>query len=279
MLLSLSPMRRVLLLCLVAAVWLVVDSILQTRKFWVVDEGFRTGDAADYSSSRVTTTAAATAAASDSKQQQPEPSRLITAWPNRHVSPLEKFQIKYNSLDDLPQPLRLLEQYKAWHSHEALERDPFHRRYMVAYYQCPVSAGNWLHYLTSTMYWSILTNRTLLWKYADEATCLDLFDHKQPVANRRCLVANATLQDCNSMIVRAPWIPAYDEWKDRLGLPRTRRLDRTHTQWFDTIKTGPNQLYQQVNIIGESKEYVCAELGRIIVRSERSSLTIICFAC
>ena len=74
-------------------------------------------------------------------------------------SPLEEFDLlssNANSTRNLPGPLGVIEQYKAWHSHEALSGDAHDdRRYMVAYYQCPISAGNWLHYFTSAFYWAV----------------------------------------------------------------------------------------------------------------------------
>ena len=70
-----------------------------------------------------------------------------------YTSPLEEFP---NHLQKpLPPPMAVLEQYKAWHSHEALERDPYNRTYIVAHYQCPISAGNWMHYFTSAFMWGM----------------------------------------------------------------------------------------------------------------------------
>ncbi|GKY99974.1 hypothetical protein MPSEU_000951000 [Mayamaea pseudoterrestris] len=151
---------------------------------------------------------------------------------SRYISPLEEFDID-NITASLPAPLSVIEQYKAWHSQEALERDPHNRTFMVAYYQAPLSVGNYLHYFTSAFYWGILTNRTILWKYMDKQTCLKMYhDFDEPFHKKRCLVAGATQADSDNILTRAPWIASYDEWKDKLNLPMTHHMDRMHTQWF-----------------------------------------------
>ena len=249
----LPTLRLILLLCFLTAFWLV-RSILTTKEF--------------LASSSLPTARRGRGDFDSKSHEQPvhtfsahtlyQQSLSSLSWPNRHVSPLEEFQIQYHSLQELPYPLRMMEQYKAWHSHEALERDFSHRhdnphlqqrRYIVAYYQCPVSAGNWLHYFTSALYWGMLTNRTVLWKYADEPTCFNIFDHKQPISSRRCRVENATLEHCDSLLTRAPWIASYNAWKDRLDLPPPRRMERRHTQWYENVQIGRNLFYQQVRDI------------------------------
>lgn len=115
----------------------------------------------------------------------------------------------------LPLPVRVVEQYIQWHSVDALRRDPTHRRYLVAFYSCPLQAGNRLHHFLSGFYWSIVTNRTMLWKYWDTETCRKYGSLYNP---HICLNAK-TVSECDPILNRASWIPSYDEWHSRLHLP------------------------------------------------------------
>ena len=60
-------------------------------------------------------------------------------------------QLSQSSIKDLPKPLQILQQYQRWHSREALrnDKDP-KRRYAVAYYSCPLQAGNRLHHFMNS---------------------------------------------------------------------------------------------------------------------------------
>ena len=49
-------------------------------------------------------------------------------------------------------PLQVLERYQQWHSQEALERQMENRRFAVAYYSCPLQAGNRLHHFYNSTY-------------------------------------------------------------------------------------------------------------------------------
>ena len=57
--------------------------------------------------------------------------------------------------------------------------------------------------------WSILTNRTVLWKYWDRDTCLK-YDGRY-YTRKICTMAN-NVEDCNSVLRRKPWLPSYDEF-------------------------------------------------------------------
>lgn len=76
--------------------------------------------------------------------------------------------------------------------------------------------GNRLHEFFNYMLWAVVTNRTLLWKYYDKESC-ELYApklHQDPI---HCQVANR-LEDCDAILERAPWIPSYDEWTEKLGI-------------------------------------------------------------
>ena len=225
-----TPRIRLVVLLCILALFLFANVVVQTRG----------------AASTIRSSAVHHAALGRSVPPKGTP-QLDLSRPSLYISPLDEFQIQYASIKELPNPFRILEQYKAWHSHEALERDPNNRRFIVAYYQCPVSAGNWLHYFTSAMYWGILTNRTVLWTYADVDTCEQLVeDFRNPFSPRRCHVNGTTQSDCETMLVRAPWIPAYEEWNVRLRLPATHHMERRHTQWFRTLQNNKGEAYRLV---------------------------------
>ena len=103
-----------------------------------------------------------------------------------------------------------MQNYIRQHSVQALERD-FHlqdRKYAIAYYQCPHKAGNSLHKFWNNILWSILTNRTVLYKYWNKDIC-------ETYRLLQCKETN-TENDCHNLLERAPWMASYDEWKDRI---------------------------------------------------------------
>jgi hypothetical protein len=122
---------------------------------------------------------------------------------------------KYKRLKDLPLPLQVIEQYKRWHSVDSLIRNETNgRKYSLAFYQCPLTAGNRMHHFFNDFLWAILSNRTMLWKYYDRETCLKYGRH---YSKQICDDAN-TANDCGEILLRAPWIPSYDEWAPKLNL-------------------------------------------------------------
>lgn len=117
-------------------------------------------------------------------------------------------------------PLLRLHDYIRQHSDLALRSDPEdaleRRRYAVAYYSCPHQAGNRLHHLFNSVLWSIVLNRTVLVHYYTREACEAAgagYD------SGICRHANRQ-RDCDPVLRRHSWVPMYDEWKDRLGLPR-----------------------------------------------------------
>ena len=108
-------------------------------------------------------------------------------------------------------PLRILNSYKAQHSVESLlassEQDE-NRLFAVAYYSCPFQAGNRLHHFFNSIIWSIVTNRTVLWKYYDQKTCQRV---GKDYDRRICHFAN-TVNDCDETLKRASWIPSLDDY-------------------------------------------------------------------
>jgi hypothetical protein len=120
---------------------------------------------------------------------------------------------------DLPVPLQILEDYREQHSVESLSHSPGCRKYLLAHYRCPVSAGNRMHEFMNSYFWAVLLNRTLLYTYLDEDLCLRLQKMFKFVNEDAQCSVNNTIQDCARILDRAPWIPSYEEWQTRLGLP------------------------------------------------------------
>jgi hypothetical protein len=121
-----------------------------------------------------------------------------------------------SSNQTFPSPLQVMDQYKKWHSNEALQRDPNDRRYALGFYSCPFQAGNRFFHFMNALQWAIVTNRTLLWKYWDQETCTR-YDGGSYSHKRVCTNANS-LTDCDQILRRADWIPSYDDWSDTLAL-------------------------------------------------------------
>jgi len=131
-----------------------------------------------------------------------------------------------------PPPMKVLEQYKRWHSEETLNREYaskssviHNRTFALAYYTCPFAAGNQMNEFINALLSSIITNRTLLWKYYDRGACEQyLADDFRGKNLLRCGEDQNTEQDCNAILERADWIPSFDKWNARLGLLLQQKL-------------------------------------------------------
>ena len=123
---------------------------------------------------------------------------------------------------NLPLPLQMLEEYRQQHSVESLTQFPGCRKFIIATYRCPHSAGNRLHEFANAYFWAVVLNRTLLYKYLDESYCSALQTKFRFVNEEAQCTMNNTIHDCAKILDRAPWIPSLDEWQHRLGLPPTQ---------------------------------------------------------
>ncbi|GKY92948.1 hypothetical protein MPSEU_000263700 [Mayamaea pseudoterrestris] len=127
----------------------------------------------------------------------------------------------YNiSTDQVPLPMQVLQGYMQQHGREAIlesirNNNTDDRHYALAFYSCPHQGGNRLHIFWNGLLWSMLTNRTVLWKYWDKETCLKYTDrlHYRAV---KCKKTNTEI-DCANVLHRAPWMMSYDEWKQERG--------------------------------------------------------------
>ena len=151
-----------------------------------------------------------------------EPPRKTTYRPPQTPDTVE-------SLDDLLLPMQVLEEYKKYHSADALHRERSadrggngNRTYALGMYQCPLAAGNRLHEFVNQLLWAVLTNRTFLWSYWDDQTCLKYAPDKM-IELHTCEMATtdkASKATCDEMLNLAPWIPSYDEFSASLQLPQ-----------------------------------------------------------
>ena len=121
-------------------------------------------------------------------------------------------------------PLSVLERYQKEHSADKLQSEYEAclkgdcnelnlRKFSVGYYACPYQAGNRLHHFMNSLLWSIVTNRTMLYKYYRRSDCNRVRRGEPAIC-----VFLAEQETCNSVLRVAPWIPSLDEWIENLNL-------------------------------------------------------------
>jgi len=93
------------------------------------------------------------------------------------------------------------------------------RKFVVAYYSCPVEAGNRLLRFLNAYILAIMSNRTVLWDYYSTENCMMNDVPPEYFDEARCNSLD-TIEACDKVLVRHPWIPSFTEWRDRLELPR-----------------------------------------------------------
>jgi hypothetical protein len=139
----------------------------------------------------------------------------LPTTPQKQAHDVGTFQVGTFNItnDQLPIPVKVLKRYIHQHGVRALRRNAQNRQFAVAYYRCPRRAGNWLHQFFNGMLWSIVTNRTLLWKYYDTEAFLKYNRHINPERTHYPDMEQANSEkDCRRAMVRANWLPSYDEW-------------------------------------------------------------------
>jgi hypothetical protein len=164
--------------------------------------------------------------------QAPLVNRAASLVPQQRQRQRQHQRQHQRELTLLPEPLQVFRQYQQWHSVESVRQQPHNRTFAIAYYSCPLQAGNRLHHYFNNLLWAIVTNRTVLWKYYDRETCLASQSMyagggghggtaKASIAMKDldliCKAAN-TVHECDEVLLRATWIPSYDEWANRLEL-------------------------------------------------------------
>lgn len=160
---------------------------------------------------------------------------------------------------------RLWEEYQQWHSQESLEQDmltdPYNitaRKFAVGYYSCPLQAGNRLHHFFNSLIWAVVTNRTLLWKYYDEATCQRA---GQKFSQAICRAAN-TEQDCATVLHRRVWLPSYHKWQTQLNLSDIKSLPMWST-------TEPKKAKKKISGLVDTSPYQVVEFAPMVGQDAR----------
>jgi len=177
----------------------------------------------------------------------------------------------------VPTPVQIMELYREQHSVQALESEmsanigngkpsPTTRTYAVAFYSCPHSAGNRLHEFLNYAMWSVVTNRTLLWKYFDRPTCVK-WAPKLGISLLHCEGAN-DVTDCDAILNRAPWMASYDEYSHKLKLSEPKVLPPKSTDKQTVWYVDKDAIQHQVVVFPHStiSENI---LGSAFVRSKK----------
>jgi hypothetical protein len=181
---------------------------------------------------------------------------------------------------EMPPAQQAWANFQKWHSKNALsmevQQQPQHnstsRKFIVGYYSCPNQAGNRLHDFWNALIVAIITNRTLLWKYYDQSTCLQAHKGYNPLI---CEVAN-TEQECAQILTRAPWIPAFDEWAPiLLGINHTQlgpRNPYNHTlDWQNTAKLTDSERRERLSFKTSQFDKVVVQTSREMFLDEQVS--------
>jgi hypothetical protein len=146
--------------------------------------------------------------------------------------------------------VQVMEQYIRWHSVDALRREPHHRKFSVLLFTCPLEAGNQMHTFAAGLYWSIVTNRTVLYKYLDRDACNDNWFG---ILNKPGICRDANSErDCDLILARAQWIPSFDEWRNSRIMGSLLRDKPTVVPHGATHPRGINETVPQVDTYYDS---------------------------
>eukprot|EP00578_Thalassiosira_sp_NH16_P027899 CAMPEP_0181083680 /NCGR_PEP_ID=MMETSP1071-20121207/4290_1 /TAXON_ID=35127 /ORGANISM="Thalassiosira sp., Strain NH16" /LENGTH=549 /DNA_ID=CAMNT_0023165361 /DNA_START=23 /DNA_END=1669 /DNA_ORIENTATION=+ len=156
------------------------------------------------------------------------------------------------------------------------------RRFVVASYSCPLESGNRLHRFMNGLLWGILTNRTLLWRYQDYAICEE---YGEDGCIDQYLNRTKGPLDCDGIIIRSPWIPSYEEWKDKLGFASDhsdivraevwdgqKMYDNTTLPYDGMDAAGSNNDNDRIRVVRTGRQ-VSLDPGRILTSSEEELLS------
>lgn len=102
-------------------------------------------------------------------------------------------------------PIAAFQEWKRYHSVDALRRNPHNRSYIVGYYSCPRQVGVQFNDFLNSLLQAVISNRTFLYEYSN-------------FAGWNSAGVN-TPEACHRLVERATWIPSYTEWKKKINLP------------------------------------------------------------
>ena len=141
-------------------------------------------------------------------------------------------------------PLEILNTYKTFHSHEVLineyesQNGIYDRTFVVGFYSCPNLAGNRLHEFFNSMILAVAHNYTILWKFYDTSTCRATGQGRPKLWCDR--IVN-TIEICDELVSRAPWLASYDEWAEKLDLPFGERSNMK--EFLSPVDRNGNQVW------------------------------------
>ena len=161
-------------------------------------------------------------------------------------------------------PMEVMTRYISEHSHQRLQLEwneacrslsssktpcfldssKSQRRYLVATYSCPLESGNRLHRYMNGLLWAILTNRTFLWRYQDYGVCEEYGEDNCAEEYQNM---TRSPSDCNGLLIRSPWIPSYEEWKDKLGMS-SDHSDLIKAEVLDRARKDTNNSYDNTTL-------------------------------
>jgi len=140
--------------------------------------------------------------------------RAWKKWDGKHLPPME---ILLNYIEKHSHN-RLVEEYRAACPDPTkrcvLDETNSKRKFVVAPYSCPLQSGNRFHRFMNGLLWAVLTDRTFLWRYETYPVCKE---YKETLCETEYELMTGP-SDCDGILIRNPWIPSYDDWKDRLGI-------------------------------------------------------------
>mmetsp|Transcript_6486 Transcript_6486/g.14174 ORF Transcript_6486/g.14174 Transcript_6486/m.14174 type:complete len:731 (-) Transcript_6486:44-2236(-) len=96
------------------------------------------------------------------------------------------------------------------------------RKYLVASWACPLESGNRLHRFMNGLLWSVLTNRTMLWRYHTPEVCEEYDEQgfeSHPTHSDCPKLYGSNIDphvDCSDILRLASWVPSYDKWMSRI---------------------------------------------------------------
>lgn len=128
-------------------------------------------------------------------------------------------------------PMQVIHEYQQFHSQSVLFKEYqnggiFNRTFVLGLYACPDSAGNRLHEFFNSFIMAVVMNFTITWKFFDEKTCRTV-GSRAPNHWCRRLDAYNSIEKCEELIHRAPWIASFDDLANKLNLTFGKRDKRT----------------------------------------------------
>lgn len=157
---------------------------------------------------------------------------LISSWPQNNAILHSHEEVSIHRETPIPIPLQILLQYQRWHSEESLQRDQRDRKYAVAFYACPLQAGNRIHHFL-----------TGAWVHQCQP-CFDAVHSVNPqnplvLANHRHAVVHAHQQDLALEVLRRRIVLSVQFLLQPVGLSHRQRCRRlrsdSHQSQVDSV--------------------------------------------